>query len=521
MAPNLNRRGFLKSGAASAGVLAALPSLGGTHALAQTPVPVESGQTITPDDLRYETLVRGFNLRWVGQPAYVAVCPDTDRVIQAVQQALDDGRRITVRGGGHCYEDFVSNNDGGVIIDLSPINAVSRDDATGLYAVGGGATLWDVYTQLFREYGVTIPAGSCYSVGAGGHVTGGGYGLLSRLHGLTVDYLHAVEVVHVTADRRAEVVTVSRDAADPAEQDLIWAHLGGGGGNFGIVTKFFFRDLPAAPSEAHLFTHAWDWSDLDRATFGKLVTNFGTFFEANSAEDSPYKGLFALLHLGQKAAGEVQVTAQYVGPDPSLLKTFAAALEDGLPAPKAPSVSLGMHQPAKTSDFQQLPWLFATQTLNGSGPNRRGKYKSAYMLTAFPEDQIDVMWEQLSNPSHPNPAALLQVDSYGCQVNAVDSAATAVAQRSSIMKLQYQTYWTDPADDDANVDWLRSFYTAMYGDSGPVPNETVDGCYVNYPDVDLENWQELYYKDNYPRLQQVKRHWDPNNIFHHRQSIQP
>jgi hypothetical protein len=73
----------------------------------------------------------------------------------------------------------------------------------------------------------------------------------------------------------------------------------------------------------------------------------------------------------------------------------------------------------------------------------------------------------------------------------------------------------------ANLTWIRDFYTAMYGERGPVPDGTVDGCYVNYPDVDLHDWQYLYYKDNYPRLQAVKGHWDPHNIFRHRQSIEP
>jgi hypothetical protein len=114
---------------------------------------------------------------------------------------------------------------------------------------------------------------------------------------------------------------------------------------------------------------------------------------------------------------------------------------------------------------------------------------------------------------------LLQVDGYGGQVNAVDPAATAVAQRSSIMKLQYQTYWTDPAEDEANLEWIRGFYTAMYGDAGPMPDALMDGCYVNYPDADLEDWPLLYYKENYGRLQQVKARWDPLNVFTHRQSI--
>src|SRR3954463_8698186 len=147
------------------------------------------GARVTPDDPRYPTLVRGFNLRWVGSPSYVELCGDTDQVVRAVQQAVDAGLRITVRSGGHCYEDFVSGNDGGVILDLSPLNAVWCDAERDRYGVEAGATLWNVYGRLYKEPGVTLPGGSCYSVGAGGHVTGGGYGLLSRRHGLTVDYL--------------------------------------------------------------------------------------------------------------------------------------------------------------------------------------------------------------------------------------------------------------------------------------------------------------------------------------------
>ena len=522
MTQRINRRDFLKAGTAGAGGLALAAPLPGGRAAAHPPGRGFPGGRVLPDDPRYPTLVRGFNLRWAGQPAYVAVCGDTAQVVRAAQRALDEGRRITVRGGGHCYEDFVCRNDGGVIIDLSPMNAVWRDAATGWYGVAGGATLWDVYRRLYTEYGVTLPGGSCYSVGAGGHVTGGGYGLLSRLHGLTVDFLHAVEVVRVTAAGRAEALTVSRDARDPAERDLLWGHLGGGGGNFGIVTTFWFRDLPPAPGEAHLLTHAWDWGALDRAAFARLVRNYGQFFAAHSGVDSPYKGLFALLHLTQRAAGQIVLTAQYVGPEPARLGEFARAVGDGLARPAAQRVPVGQHHPAAiTADIQRLPWLFATQTLNGSGPNRRGKYKSAYLRAAFPERQIDVLWQHLSDPSHPNPQALLQVDSYGGQVNAVAPAATAIPQRSSILKLQYQTYWTDPAEDAANLDWIRGFYEAMYGARGPLPDGTVDGCYVNYPDADLEEWPTLYYQDNYPRLQAVKARWDPCDIFNHRQSIRP
>ena len=125
------------------------------------------GARIAEDDPRYATMVRGFNRRWAGKPSYVQVCGDTAQVVEAVQRAVDDGLRVTVRCGGHCYEDFVCDNDGGVIIDLAPMDGVYRE-RDGSYCIEGGNTLWNVYTRLYREYGVTLPAGSCYSVGRAG-----------------------------------------------------------------------------------------------------------------------------------------------------------------------------------------------------------------------------------------------------------------------------------------------------------------------------------------------------------------
>jgi FAD/FMN-containing dehydrogenase len=482
------------------------------------------GDRIGTHDPRYPTMVRGFNLRWVGEPLYVQVCGDTAQVVRTVQQAVDEGLRITVRCGGHCYEDFVCDNHGGVIIDLSPMNGVFHDRRTGLYCVEGGATLWDTYTRLYRQYGVTIPGGSCYSVGAGGHVTGGGYGLLSRLHGLTIDHLRAVEVVHVNRDHRVEAITVSRDSTDPEERELLWAHLGGGGGNFGIVTKFWFADPPRAPTQAWILNHAWNWSDLNPDAFAGLLDRYGRFLAANSGVGSPFAGLFALLHLNQNSgpAAQVTLTAQYVGPEPALLEQFAQEMRRTLPSPTIAVAEGGYARAAiHDAEIQQMPWLFATQMLNGSGPNSRGKYKSAYMVEPFPDHKVEAMWRHLWKPKHPNPRALVQVDSYGCQVNAVAPDTTAIPQRSSIMKLQFQTYWTSRRQDQQNLDWIGAIYEDMYGPRGPYPDGTVDGCYVNYPDVDLEDWQYLYYKEGYARLRQVKARWDPHDVFHHKQSIEP
>ncbi|MFT3772936.1 MAG: FAD-binding protein [Minicystis sp.] len=282
------------------------------------------GSRVSAGDPRYPALVRGFNLRFAGRPAYVALCGDTSAVVREVQAAVDAGLRLTVKSGGHGYEGFAVENDGGVILDMSPMNAVYRDPRSGLYCIEAGSTLWHAYVALHNQHGVILPGGSCYSVGAGGHVLGGGYGVLSRLHGLTVDYLHAVEVVHVNASGRAEVVVARRESTDPAERELLWAHQGGGGGNFGVTTRLWFSDLPAAPAEAHVFRAHWDWDRLDQDSFTRLVEAFAAFFAANSAPDSPYTGLGAGLDLNHRANGQIELGGQYVGDNPGLIDDSVA-----------------------------------------------------------------------------------------------------------------------------------------------------------------------------------------------------
>lgn len=483
------------------------------------------GSRVDRSNPRYQTMVQGFNPRWIASPEFVQVCGDTDQVVQTVQNAYDAGKRITMRCGGHCYEDFVCDNVDGVLIDLSPMNGVYRTSPEGPVCVEGGATLWNVYNELYRQFGLTLPGGSCYSVGVGGHVTGGGYGLLSRLYGLTVDYLSAVEVVRVDSSGKAEAIVAERDSSDEESREILWGHLGGGGGNFGVVTKFWFDELPPAPEQVCLLNLAWDWGELTQESFTELIEDYGEALAAHSEPDDPLSGLFTLLHLNQCTGPQSQIslTAQLVEPEPGQLEGFISRVTRALPSPTAlRGTPVGHGQPAGTTiEERTLPWLFATQALNGEVPNQRGKYKSAYMLEPFPADQIATIWKYLGHETNPAAAhALLQVDSYGCQVNAVAPDATAVPQRSSILKLQYQTYWLEESKDAENLAWMSQFYGEMYPGGEPLPSEVMDGCFINYPDVELENWQTLYYKDNYPRLQQVKALCDPNDVFHHQQSIE-
>lgn len=508
---------------------------------------VPSLTTIAPTDKRYPALNRGFNQRWIARPDYVRMVSSPEGVARALSEAVNQtaehpGRtRITVRSGGHCYEDFVCGDDVRVILDVSPMCGVSYDAELEAYCVEAGATNWHVYSHLYPLSGRALPGGSCYSVGTGGHITGGGFGLLSRQHGLTVDYLYAVEVAVVRADRTVELVRATRDDPDPDRRALLWAHTGGGGGNFGVVTRFWFRDLPEPPSNVLLTARSWKWSDFTKEDFAALVTAYGEYFRDHQDPDEASGRLFAMLKLNHVSNGEIGLLAQVDDDHPdgeAAMRHFLETIDARItPEPEQMAAPMGEHPAVRgVQQPRRLPWLTATQALNGSGENRCGKYKSAYLRRPFSPAQIDAMWAYLGKEHYTdyvNKDALIQVDSYGGAVNQ-PPRRTAVAQRTSVLKLQYQVYWkrVEPESDVArHIAWIRDAYRKTFASTGGVPviGDATDGCYINYPDADLsdpewnhsgERWSKLYYKDDYPLLQRVKERWDPLNVFRHRQSVE-
>ncbi|MGW1378378.1 FAD-dependent oxidoreductase [Streptomyces sp. NPDC002446] len=547
----------------------------------QTKTGTECGTEVGPGDARYEALRRGFNQRFIATPDYVSVISSADEAVAALNKYLashrsDESldRRITVRSGGHCYENFVCGDDVGVILDLGQMDRAYLDQDMGAYCVEAGANNWHVATHLYAPFGVALPGGSCYSVAAGGHVSGGGYGLLSRQHGLTVDYLYAVEVVVVRDGQHAEVVIARRDSPDEQLRNLWWAHTGGGGGNFGVVTRYWFKGLPKPPGEVLLHAIAWPWEQLkDKPErFKSLVRNYGLFFEYENTRQLPeslrgdFTDMFTLLKLTHHSNGKIGLITQLDATRPdsvARLNAFLGWVTKDLGIDPTPlDRRMGEHAPMGGLHVPtRLPWLTATQTLNGSGDNQCGKYKSAYMTRGFTEEQLTAIYTALTRNDYKNPQALLQVDSYGGAMNLPESGDTAVYQRSSVLKLQYQTYWSWQRDanldgvadhQDAEIDpsiaaphlrWIREFYRDVYKETGGVPvlapaeppacgepAPVTDGCYINYPDTDLDDpeWNtsgqpahRLYYGSNYQRLQEVKEFWDPRNVFRHAQSVQP
>ena len=240
---------------------------------------------VNPGDPLYRDLqLRGYNRRFVGTPDSVFVVDDTDQVVNAVDAVVASGKKLAVRSGGHCTEGFVDDPAVQCVIDLGQMDSVYYDRHRRAFAVEAGATLGRVYQALDMSWGVTLPAGIGTGVGMGGHVTGGGFGPLSRLYGQVSDHLYAVETVVVDENGKAKAVTATREEDDP-HRDLWWAHTGGGGGNFGVATKFWFRSrdgqgddptllLPKRPSGYTMASVAWRWADLDEEKFTTLVNNY-------------------------------------------------------------------------------------------------------------------------------------------------------------------------------------------------------------------------------------------------------
>ncbi|MFF5503285.1 FAD-binding oxidoreductase [Streptomyces roseolus] len=505
---------------------------------------------VTSADAQYGELVHGMNRRYVGNPEAVHIVDDVSQVAGVVQAAVTAGKRLTVRSGGHCLEDWVFNPQVQVVLDLSMLDKVYYDPGRCAFAVETGAQLLDVYALLYQVYGVTVPGGICHSVAAGGHVSGGGWGLLCRQLGLIIDYLHAVEVVVVGADGRVRTVVATNDPNDP-HRELWWAHAGGGGGNFGVVTRYWFRTpgatgsdprklLPKPPREVYLVAQAWPWESMTEAKVSRLAQNYARWFTAHSAPGAPELALASFLVLTHKSAGQIAMVTQVDATVPDarrMLDDYRAAIGEGVDVPTEavtrPFAEFGPM--AAYAEPRRLPWLEATRYLaltntNLTDPTFRQEYKSSYMRAAFPDRQLAALYKHLTRTDVTLPGASITLSSYGGEVNRPAPSATGYPHRESFFKMMWMSLWNDPAEDAAYVAWNRQCYAEVYADTGgvPVPNAVTDGCYVNYPDNDLNDpayntsstpWYKLYYKDNYARLQQVKKKYDPTDFFRHAQSI--
>ncbi|MFH8705320.1 FAD-binding oxidoreductase [Streptomyces rubrogriseus] len=485
----------------AAGTRTALTSAGST---APTPTPKApatwtalakslDGPLIRPGDATWKTAHQLYNTRFdTLEPTAVAYAAHPDDIRTALSYARAHHIPVAIRNGGHSYAGW-SSGDGRLIIDVSKLNRVRA--SAGEAVVGAGAKLIDVYRALAAK-GVTVPAGSCPTVGISGLTLGGGHGVVSRAYGVTCDSLTRATLI--TADGKE----ITADAAGE-HKDLFWALRGAGNGNFGIVTEFRFRTHPAPRAvsaylswpwrKAAAVVRAWQewgpdqpdeiWSSLHLAaapgrtpTVSVAAFSLGTYGELQNAVDRLADRVGASAsHVSLKRRTYQESMEMYAG-----CSSFATDARCHLPgsAPgHSPQGSLGRETYAARSDFFDR---------------------------SLPPAGVKALLSRLT-PVHGG-AGSIAFTALGGAVNRVPPTATAFVHRRSRMLAQYIASWRPGTSGKAARSWLDSAHDAMR----PYAS---GAAYQNYTDPALKDWRRAYYGDAAPRLARLKHQYDPDRVF--------
>ena len=413
------------------------------------------------------------------KPQAIAFCESLSDVQKTVRWARKHRVHIVPRSGGHSYGGYSTTS--GVIVDVSRLLAVSLA-ANGHAATGAGARLLGVDTAL-AGHSRMLPAGTCPTVGIAGLTQGGGIGLSGRKFGLTCD--HLLEATVVLADGSAVVANARQ------HPDLYWALRGGGGGNFGIVTRFVFRTHVVG--SVSTYSLEWPWSDA------KQVVQAWQAFAPHAPD-----GLSCVLNVNAVAGGGVpHITSagQFFGSEQALRSLLAPLVNAGAPT----------RFTTTTRTFLEAVHYWAG---GGSGRSTFGA-KSSISTAPLSSAGIDALLHQIEDKrTSGTGSGIVLLDSWGGAINRVPKAATAFAHRNALFSMQYLAYWDAGAAAAPNLAWLRRCFAALRPHVSPF-------AYQNYIDPELTNWPHAYYGTNLARLRQVKRRYDPHNVFHFRQSIRP
>jgi hypothetical protein len=441
------------------------------------------GDVVRPGTARYAAARRLWDQRFDAlHPRAIAYCANPADVQRTIRWGRKYGIRIVPRTGGHSYAGYSSGN-GVVVADVSRLDHISRTGGTA--RVGAGAKLIDVYSALWQA-GVTIPGGSCPSVGIAGLALGGGVGYSSRLLGTTSDALRGLQIV--TADGRLLTCDTSHNA------DLFWASRGGGGGNFGIVTQLTFATH--AVSTVSRYEIEWPWAQAEQA-----VTAWQAF--APHAPDE----LFSVLDLIATnpsvpgARAHVVSGGQFFGSESDLTSLIQPLASTGTPL-RVKTFTLPYFDAV-------LHWAGCRDA--GSCTDRRiaFKAKSDYVNTPLSANGIKQLVAGIAARQGQGLGALY-LDPYGGAINATPKSATAFVHRDALYSIQYTAQWSGSATQ--SLAWLNGLFAQM--------RPFVSGfAYQNYIDPQLPNWQHAYYGTNLSRLKAVKRKVDPKNAFRFAQSI--
>lgn len=436
-----------------------------------------NGELIRLGDEGYEQARRIHNGDIDKRPALIARCHHTDDVVRALEFSDRNDLEVSVRGGGHSIAGR-SVVEGGLMIDLSPMNQITIDSETRVARVGGGATWGDV-NDATSTYGLATTGGVISTTGVGGLTLGGGMGWLMAVHGLAVDNLMSVEVV--LADHK---VVLADENTIP---DLFWA-LRGGGGNFGIVTSFEFRLHRVAEIHGGLVAHGID-----------AAKNFLHFLADYSAESPDELAVMPLLvHAPDGSGTRLAATAvAHFGPVDQAEADLRPLLEYGSPI-------LTQVGPISYPDLNSM--LDA-----GFPPGARYYWKSNY-VSQITDELIDVIVDQFMQC--PSTMSGIAIEHLHGAMTRVPVAATAFPHRQPGYNVLLAGVWDDARDSSANKQWVRDTYEALDPLLGA-------GRYVNYFSDDDSSAVSAAYGPNLDRLSEIKRSYDPGNRFHLNHNIEP
>ncbi|HEU5432980.1 MAG TPA: FAD-binding oxidoreductase [Thermomicrobiales bacterium] len=442
------------------------------------------GNLIQPGDSAYDAARAVYNAMIDRRPALIVRAADAADVIATVRFAADRGLDLSVRGGGHNVAGF-GTNDGGVVLDLSPMRNVRVDPQRRVARVGGGATWGDV-DHATHAFGLATPSGVISTTGVGGLTLGGGFGHLTRRYGLSIDNLLAADVV--TADGR--LLTASAD--DNA--DLFWA-IRGGGGNFGVVASFEFRLHPVdTVYGGPIFYPVGASADVLRF-FREFIADapreMAAFFGYHIAPPAP----FVPEHLQGHPACAIVVC--YTGP----LAQAEAAVK---PIREAAPVGLDLMGP--------LPYPALNSLFDPLLPPGLQHYWKADFDAELSDKAIATHAEY--GPETPNFMSLMHLYPLDGAVHDVARDDTAFNYRDVNFTHIIAGIDTEPANMPAHREWVREYWSALHPQSA-------GGAYVNFLMDEGQDRAQAAYRGNYARLTEVKRRYDPNNLFHMNQNIRP
>jgi len=443
------------------------------------------GRVILPGDPGYDEARRIWNAMIDRRPAVIVQCAAAADVPPAISFAREHGLEISIRGAGH----NIAGNavcDNGVMIDFSKMRTVRVDAGKRLAQVEPGATLNDV-DRATQEHGLATPLGINSTTGIAGLTLGGGFGWLTREYGMTIDNLVSVDLVMADG--------ASMRASDRENPDLFWA-VRGGGGNFGVVTGFEFKLHPVGP-EIYSGLLVFPFSQARQ-----VIEKYREFVKTAPEELNVWAVLRKAPPLPFQPAGVhgqemVALAVCYAGGAPNGRKLVEPLHRFG----NAHGEHIGL-QP-------YTQWQQAFDPL--LTPGARNYWKS-HNFTEISDGALDAVLRYAGRL--PTAQCEIFIGLIAGAANRVAADATAYGQRDTRFVLNVHGRWDDPADDGRCIAWARDFFKA----SAPYASA---GAYVNFMTEDETDRISAAYGSSYARLVQIKRKYDPENIFHMNQNIRP